>query len=202
MEPELYLPISALNQYTYCPRRCFLIHVEGIFEENLYTLEGRLLHDRADSGTASTRNGVTEHRHVYLISHTYRLSGIADLIEEVAGVFRPIEYKRGRRGKWDNDEIQLCAQALCLEEMLGIEPIAEGAIFYAQTARRQVVHLTEELRRETISTIEAIHQLIASQQDPGAIHSPRCEGCSMYQHCLPVETPQLKQLQLGEQLLK
>lgn len=196
MEDTLYIPLSALNQFNYCPRRCFLIHCEGIFEENAYTLEGRLLHDRTDAGTRTVRNGVVEHRHVALISHRYRLSGIADVIEELEGTFRPVEFKRGRRGKWDNDALQVCAQALCLEEMLHLPPLAEGAVFYAQTGRRQTVALTPELRAETIATATAIRQMLESGSDPGAVLTPRCEGCSLYGVCLPAETPRFKQLDL------
>ncbi|MEW6732803.1 MAG: CRISPR-associated protein Cas4 [Acidobacteriota bacterium] len=198
MEEISYLPLSALNHFSYCPRRCYLIHCEGIFAENAFTLEGRLLHNRTDSGVSTVRDGIKEYRHVHLISHRLRLRGIADLIEEKDGCFRPIEYKRGRRGKWENDEIQVCAQALCLEEMLQLSALSEGAIYYAQTGRRKVVPLTNALRNETESAVAAIWQMLESRLDPGAEFTPKCNGCSLYQVCLPAETARLRKLTLEQ----
>jgi CRISPR-associated exonuclease Cas4 len=189
---DIYAPLSALNQLSYCPRRCFLIHHDGVFEENVFTLEGRLLHERADTPTVTVRNGVREHRHVQLISHRLRLRGVADVIEEENGIFRAVEYKRGRRGKWENDDAQVCAQALCLEEMLGLPPQPEGAIFYAQSGRRRIVPLTEDLRRETVALAAELHALLDGGRDPGPVFTPRCDGCSLYAVCLPKETPKLK----------
>ena len=161
-------------------------------------MEGRLLHDRTDSGIRTMRDGVIEHRRVHLISHRLKLRGIADLVEEENGVLCPVEYKRGRRGKWENDEMQVCAQALCLEEMLHLTPLSEAAIFYAHSGRRQIVPLTSDLRSETERTVKAIWKMMESEQDPGAILTERCKGCSLYKVCLPQETSRLKKLSVEQ----
>jgi CRISPR-associated exonuclease Cas4 len=194
MRDEPYILISALNHYAYCPRRCFLIHSEGLFDENAYTLEGHLLHDRVDTGRRTIREGVVEHRRVPLVSHTLRLEGVADLVEERNGTVLPIEYKRGARGRWDNDRIQLCAQALCLEEMLGNVAVTEGAIYYATTGRRQSVALTTSLREQTLATLSGIRQLLVSGRDPGAVPKPQCRGCSLDSICLPTETERYRSI--------
>lgn len=191
-----YIFLSAINQYSYCPRRCFLIHCEGIFEDNVFTIEGSLLHKRVDSGVQSTRDGAIEHRRIHLVSHKLKIRGIADLIEETDGVFCPVEYKRGKRGKWENNELQVCAQAMCLEEMLSLPPIQQGAIFYAQSGRRQTVDLTNELRSKTVQTIEEIRQMIEMKIDPNSTWSIKCEDCSLHRVCLPKETGWLKKLSL------
>lgn len=196
MDGEQYILISALNHYAFCPRRCYLIHHEGLFEENAFTTEGRILHDRVDSGARTVRAGVVEHRRVPLVSHRLKLRGIADLIEETAGVLRPVEYKRGGRKVWDNDDIQVCAQAMCLEEMLGVTALTEGAIFHAKTGRRRTVPLTDELRRATEAAVAAVRELLDTGVDPGSVYSRRCEGCSLYRVCLPVETALLRAARL------
>ncbi|MGQ9558316.1 MAG: CRISPR-associated protein Cas4 [Desulfurispora sp.] len=189
-EEEL-VPISALNQYSYCPRRCFYIHVSGEFMDNEHTLAGTFLHERVHSEKDSVRGDILELRSRYLFSRKYGLVGRADLIEVNAGEYRPVEYKKGRRGDWDNDEVQLCAQALALEEALG-RPVPEGYIFYAASGRRKKVLLDEQLRQRTVRLIEDVRQLLVSQSMPPAIYGPRCRGCSVYPVCLPAEVERLK----------
>jgi CRISPR-associated exonuclease Cas4 len=125
------LPISALNHLLYCERRCALIHVEGIFVENVYTLEGALAHQAADNPGYQSEEGVRLVRALPLYSRTLGLVGKADIVEFRDEVPYPVDYKHGKRKKWVNDEVQLCAQALCLEEMLGV-PVLRGAIFHAR----------------------------------------------------------------------
>lgn len=191
MNEPLLVPISALNQYAFCPRRCWYMHVAHEFLDNIHTLEGSFLHERADSREATRRGDLLQIRSVYLYSLQYGLTGKADLIEERSGEIYPIEYKKGRRGDWGNDQIQLCAQALALEEMLGRE-IPRGFLYYAATGRRQEVRLTAELRQETLETIAKVRELMRTGERPPALYTPKCKGCSLYRVCLPRETALIK----------
>ncbi len=132
MIDDLLIPISALNQYTFCPRRCWYMHVAHEFLDNAHTVEGTFLHERVDAGEATRRGDLWQVRSVQLYSTRYGLTGKADLLEEQSGEIYPVEYKKGRRGEWSNDQIQLCAQALALEEMLGRD-ISRGFLYYART---------------------------------------------------------------------
>jgi CRISPR-associated exonuclease Cas4 len=187
MTDDLLIPISALNQYTFCPRRCWYMHVAHEFLDNAHTIEGSFLHERADAGEATRRGELWQVRSVQLYSTHYGLTGKADLLEEQSGEIYPVEYKKGRRGEWDNDQIQLCAQALALEEMLGRD-ISRGFLYYAATGRRQEVRFTADLRQETIETIAKVREMLNSGQRPPAIYTPKCKGCSLYRVCLPRET--------------
>jgi CRISPR-associated exonuclease Cas4 len=191
MNQDDYILISALNQFDYCPRRCYLMFVERQFADNEHTVEGSILHARADEPSTTRRGDTTQFRSVWLYSEKHKLYGRADVIEERNGKIYPVEIKKGRRGDWKNDQLQLCAQALCLEEMIQCEPIEVGYIYYAATARRQEVKLDAAIRQQTIATIDAVRRLLATQQRPEAIYSPRCKGCSLYQICLPRETAKL-----------
>src|SRR4029078_10367445 len=151
---EEFVFLSALNQYDYCPRRCYYIFVENIFVENEHTVEGTLLHQRVDAGERSIRDGAVQTRSVYLYARILGVCGKADVIEERSGELYPIEHKKGRRGDWINDTLQLCAQALCLEEMTG-RNVEKGYLYYAATGRRQEVAFTSELRQQTLATIAA-----------------------------------------------
>jgi CRISPR-associated exonuclease Cas4 len=188
-----FIFLSALNQYDYCPRRCYYIFVENVFTENEHTVEGSLQHNRANSGEISTRDDALQLRSVYLYSRTLGISGKADVIEERAGEIYPVEHKKGHRGKWTNDALQLCAQALCLEEMTG-RAVGKGYIYYAATGRRQEVLFTLELRQQTLETIAAVRRLIDSGERPPNPYTPRCKGCSLYDICLPKETARLHYL--------
>lgn len=191
MTEPLLVPISALNQYAFCPRRCWYMHVAHEFLDNVHTIEGSLLHERADSGEATRRGDLLQIRSVYLYSLQYGVSGRADLIEEHSGEIYPIEYKKGRRGDWGNDQIQLCAQALALEEMLARE-ILRGFLYYATTGRRQEIHFTAALRQETLETIAKVRELMQTGERPPALYMPKCKGCSLYRVCLPRETALIK----------
>jgi len=188
---EEFIFLSALNQYDYCPRRCYYIFVENVFVENEHTVEGTLLHQRVDSGENSIHDGVIQTRSVYLYARNLGVCGKADVIEERAGELYPVEHKKGRHGEWINDALQLCAQALCLEEMTGRE-VNKGYIYYATTGRRQEVVFTPELRQQTLATIAAVRQLIDSGDRPPNPYTTRCRGCSLYDICLPRETSRLR----------
>jgi CRISPR-associated exonuclease Cas4 len=189
LEPLL---ISALNQYLFCPRRCALMHTEGIWVDNAHTAKGTLLHEHADSSGYEHDKGVKLLRGLTLYSMRYGLTGRADIVEvrdvEATGGrckgYTPVEYKKGRRRRFENDEAQLCAQALCLEEMFSTE-IERGYIFHAASKRRHEVVFDAALRAETIKTIEAVRALLASKVTPAARLLPRCEGCSLRGICLP-----------------
>jgi CRISPR-associated exonuclease Cas4 len=156
----------------------------GEFVDNRYTIEGTSLHERVHTVGEGTREEVRQVRAIWLKSERYRLIGKSDLIEECDGQWYPIEYKRGNRGEFDNDELQVCAQALCLEEMFG-QPIVVGYIYYAQSHQRQWVEITDVLRQETIATIAAVTEILETGRMPPAVYSQRCKGCSLYQQCLP-----------------
>ena len=202
MYPEdSLLPISALQHLAVCPRQCALIHIEGAWAENRLTMEGRILHDKVHEAGRENRDGILTVRGLMLRSLRLGLVGKADVVEfhrvggpELGGVKLPgvsgrwlplpVEYKRGRPKKGEWDTVQLCAQALCLEEMLGCE-IPVGAVFYGHPRRRQEVKLTPELRRTTETAAARLHQLIASGETPRAIYEKKCESCSLMEVCLP-----------------
>jgi CRISPR-associated exonuclease Cas4 len=180
-EPVL---ISALNQYVFCPRRCALMHVEGIWRDNEHTIVGTLLHDHADQPGYEMAEGVTILRALPLRSTRYGLAGKADIVEIRDGTPAPVEYKKGRRRKFENDDIQLCAQAMCLEEMFACE-VPTGYLYHAGSKRRREVLFDWRLRNETLKTIAALREMLAWGYVPAAELKPRCEGCSLRGICLP-----------------
>jgi len=176
-----------LNQYAYCPRRFWLMHVQGEMVINAPVLEGTLQHERVHSEGQSQEGGEVRYRRLYLWSDRLCLTGFADLVEEHAGVLVPVEYKHGQQGRWGNDRIQLCAQALCLEERAGAA-VPFGYIFYWRSRRRVQVDFDAGLRAETEATVAAIQALLAA----GVIPDPeqpyaKCRGCSLEPVCLPRE---------------
>jgi len=187
MNDSDYVPIAALNQYSYCPHRCWRMFCLGEFTDNSYTIDGTSLHERVHTVGEGHRQETWQVRAIWLKSDRYRLVGKADLIEEANGQLFPIEYKRGHRGEFDNDELQVCAQALCLEEMTG-QAVSHGYLYYAQSHQRQVVEISSALRQQAIATIEAVSFLLNTGKMPPAIYSKRCQGCSLYQQCLPQAT--------------
>lgn len=197
------LPISALQHLLYCPRQCALIHIERLWAENRLTVEGRQLHRKADAGKNESRRprdgegaAVRIARSVPLRSNRLGLFGVADVVEfyptASAGgpdIPRPVEFKRGRPKTHDADRVQLCAQAICLEEMVGGITIAEGDLFYGKTRRRLPVAFDDNLRALTQRTAERLHELIASGRTPAAIYEKnKCERCSLLNLCLPTAT--------------
>jgi CRISPR-associated exonuclease Cas4 len=176
--------ISALNQYALCPRRCALMHIDGIWADNEHTTLGSLLHNRTDEPGYETDGEVKLLRALPLYSLRYGLTGKADIVEMRGSVPLPVEYKKGRRRQFDNDDIQLCAQAFCLEEMFGVS-VLEGAIYHATSKRRRKVIFGAGLRQETAQTIMAVRSLLALGRIPPAELKPRCSGCSLRPMCLP-----------------
>jgi CRISPR-associated exonuclease Cas4 len=195
-DSEDYPPLSALNDLLFCPRRCFLHRVEGIWQDNVHTVAGELGHRRAHSPGNHEESPFRCARGLRLVSHRLKLVGIADVVEfhpsaapsgepnAQRDVPYPVEYKRGRRRKWNNDDAQLCAQALCLEEMLGVS-VPRGAIFSIKSKRRREVDFTPQLRRLTEEAAQRLHQVLRSQSAPPPVLHPKCKECSVHGLCLP-----------------
>ncbi len=184
-----YQPIRALNDLLFCERRCALHRIEQVWVDNSYTLEGTRGHRRADLALRRTGDGAREVHAVWLRSDHLRLIGKADVVEFHPGpdgceVPFPVEYKRGKRRRWDNDEVQLCAQALCLEEMLGV-PVPRGAVFHLKSKRRRDVTFDAALRQLTIDTAQRLHALMAAGITPPPVYKARCRGCSLLDVCMP-----------------
>lgn len=184
------IPISALQHAVYCLRQAALIHIERLWEENRFTAEGRVLHDVAhEAGERKGRRGARRVTALPVACRRLNIAGIADLVEFRAGdvgeTAFPVEYKRGKPKLHRADEVQLCAQALCLEEMTG-RPVPEGALFYGETKRRLVVPFDAELRRFTEETALAFGALVAQGQTPPPVwRASRCRACSLIDLCRP-----------------
>lgn len=183
------LPLSALQHLLFCERQCALIHIEQVWVENLYTAQGRIMHERVDQTGRESRRDVRLEYGVPLRSLELGLIGKADMIEFhrlADGEWRPfpVEYKRGKAKKENWDKVQLCAQAVCLEEMLHVA-VPEGALFYGKNRRRQTVAFDDELRGCTTETARRLHELIESGTTPRAVYEKKCDTCSLFEMCLP-----------------
>ena len=176
--------ISALEHWSYCPRQCGLIHLEQTFDENYYTIKGHLTHERVDAGQATTERGVRIFRGVPVWSERLGLTGKVDVLEMRGSVLYPVEYKSGAEREWVHEAIQVCAQAMCLEEMLG-QPIPAGAISYLASRRRREVVFDAALRQSVVETTAAVRQMLQGDQLPPAVNDARCRKCSLLDSCLP-----------------
>ena len=211
------LPLSMLNQLEYCPRRFWLMYVCGEMEINAPVLEGTQQHSRAHGGGTSTEGETVTQRRITVGSERLRLIGVADVIEQRDGQLIPIEYKRGQQGKWLNDHVQVCAQAMCLEEMIGDRSIGDqgsanqkseiqnlkskieyGEVFYWGSRRRVRVDLTPELRARTEATIQRAFDLLTRGKMPPPLSKDwraKCHECSLQPICLPDEVSMLQRKQ-------
>ncbi|MDR3736142.1 MAG: CRISPR-associated protein Cas4 [Acidobacteriaceae bacterium] len=185
-ESEKALPLSGLQHLAFCPRQWALIHLEQAWTENRLTAEGRLLHEKADLPGQSRRHDLHTVRGLSLGSRRLGLSGRADVVEFRPEPF-PVEYKRGRRKPDDCDLVQLCAQALCLEEMLG-QPVPRGAMFYGDPRRRLEVEFSAQLRARTETLAAEMHRLYQTRETPPARPGKHCQNCSLLDICLPNAT--------------
>jgi len=197
---DQFLPLSSVSQYVHCPRRCALIHLEQTWADNVYTAEGDVLHDKVDSGKSESRGDLKIIRSLRLHSFHLGISGITDVVEfhrcptDEAGIQIPgatglwtpfpVEYKRGAAKDIRCYEVQICAQALCLEEMLGIDT-PEGALFLGEKQHRVPVVFNNVLRKETEAVCLAVHNLFDSGITPPGEYSKRCRSCSLIENCLP-----------------
>lgn len=182
------LMLSALQHYAYCPRQFALIHVEQAWADNRFTAEGNILHERVDSGVAEQRKGIHYERGVMLKSQHYGLTGKMDLLEIEQSEplkYLPVEYKRGKPKVDDWDRVQVCAQALCIEEMRDTS-VAEGAIWYWEVRRRETIQIDDALRATTVAAIEGAHAILASGKTPPPTDKiKRCRACSLADLCEP-----------------
>jgi len=193
-EDDLF-PLSALQHLIFCERQCALIHIEQAWAENLFTAEGRIMHERVHSEDRASRGAVRIEYGMPLRSLRLGLIGKADVVElhrvsdlpesgAVKWVPFPVEYKRGKPKKDNSDRVQLCAQALCLEEMLEVD-VASGALFYGKTRRRLDVVFDGTLRKLTEETAMRLHELIESGRTPRPVYAKKCDNCSLAGMCLP-----------------
>ena len=183
---DQFIAISALQHWLYCPRQCALIHLEQAWSENRFTAEGRVMHSKAHDGPDETRAGVRITRGMPVASAALGLTGQCDVVEFHAdGTVMPIEYKRGKPKSHRADEVQLCAQAICLEEMLRVS-IPRGALFYGEKRRRTDVEFDQGLRDLVASTTTSIRECFGSGRTPLAEYEPRrCDSCSLIDLCQP-----------------
>jgi CRISPR-associated exonuclease Cas4 len=208
---EDYLSIHLLNDLLFCERRAALHFIEGIWKDNQYTVEGSYAHRNVDVEANHKRGDQRNVTGMWLVSHRLGLIGKADLVEffkpvgqlgklssnpkELAandtqvgnlsyGVPYPVDFKRGKKRRWDNNEVQLCAQALCLEEMLGV-PVPRGAIFHIKSGRREEVQFDAALRTKTESAAQSLRALRDSNKTPIAKYHAKCKGCSLFEWCMP-----------------
>lgn len=182
------LPISALQHVVYCERQAALIHIERLWSENVHTVEGHHLHEKAHEPGHETRGAVRVVRGLALRSLALGIAGVADVVEfrREGGALRPfpIEYKKGKPKRHDADQVQLCAQAICLEEMLQCD-VREGALFYGKTRRRMEVRFDGELRDRTHSAAALFRALIEQRRTPPARYGAKCRDCSLLDLCRP-----------------
>jgi CRISPR-associated exonuclease Cas4 len=197
--------LSRLQHYLFCPRQFALIELEDIWVENILTAQGQVLHQRVNQQEQQQRGNICTVRALPLASAQYGIEGVADVVElqrqsDGTEYPYPIEYKRGKPKTHRADDVQLCAQALCLEEMYQCH-IAEGALFYGETRRRHVVVFDHELRQLTLSTIDACRQLVRSGQTPAAIYeAKKCNACSLKPECHPQNFNKVASTWLAQQL--
>ena len=185
------VPLAALQHYLYCPRQCALIHLECAWEENQFTAEGNVFHERADSGMTETRGLKKVLRSLHVSSGQWGIHGIADVVEAVYSkkggevvAMTPVEYKVGKPKPHRADEVQVCAQALCLEEMFAIE-VPVGFLFYGKTQRRFEVPFDKELRSLTALVIQNAREVLTGIVTPLPMYSKACKSCSLVNDCLP-----------------
>lgn len=180
------LPLSALQHWLYCPRQCGLIHLEQVWSENKFTAEGQVLHHKAHEGPDESKGGVRITRSLSVRSFVLGIAGQCDIVEFHAdGRVIPVEYKRGKPKSHRADEVQIYAQAMCLEEMLGVA-ISSGYLFYGENRRRTVVEFDADLRQLVSETAAALHAMIDSRVTPLAEYEARrCDACSLIELCQP-----------------
>jgi CRISPR-associated exonuclease Cas4 len=190
-DDDLLIPLSTLEHWSFCKRQCGLIHLEGLWAENVRTVEGKQLHEKVDLPGLEQRPGLRLARALSLKSERHGLIGKADLVvfyDDPAypdtGRPFPVEYKRSSRNTFRHAELQLCAQALCLEEMLGV-PVPAGALYYGASRRRREVLFDDLLRLATLESIRSIRNMLESGRTPPTEFGKKCGECSLVKLCLP-----------------
>ena len=186
MTPEPIVAISAIEHFAYCPRQCALVHCDGVWSDNVHTVRGVRAHRRVDGGQHRTERGKRVLRGIPLWSESLGLTGRADVVETTGQAVHPVEYKSGTAHGLAAD-LQLCAQGMCLEEMLGVR-VSQGSIWYGGPRRRVDVQLTTVLRDQVRETVEAIRSQLLTGRLPEAVNDGRCTECQLFYHCLPGPT--------------
>lgn len=181
------IPLSALEHFSYCPRQAALIHLEAVWEENVFTLRGRYVHEAADLPGEELQEGVRVERALPLYSRRLGLVGKADIVEFHGDIPYPVDYKHGPRRRREHDDLQLCGQAVCLEEMTGV-PVLKGAIYHASSRRRREVEFDLALRRRLEEAVAELRGLLGQNRLPPAVADARCRHCSLAAACLPEAT--------------
>lgn len=184
-----FFQISALQHYVYCARQCALIHVEDVWQENVFTVRGDILHERVDTDTYESRGTIKTVRGLKIHSFRLGISGRCDVVEfrrtsGGADQPMPVEFKSGEPKDDISDKVQLCAQALCLEEMLNTQ-VTHGAFFYGKIRRRVQVEIDSSLRKQTEEIISDVRELITNKRTPAAEYSAKCRNCSLEETCMP-----------------
>ncbi|MGQ9921383.1 MAG: CRISPR-associated protein Cas4 [Desulfobacca sp.] len=178
------VPISAIQHFSYCPRQAALIHLEAVWDENIYTLRGRFVHEEVDAGGGENDSGIRVERSLPLRSRRYGLVGVADVVEFYGSIPYPVDYKHGPRRQKEHDDLQLCAQAVCLEEMTGQE-VLRGAIYHASSRRRREVIFDTHIRQRLVEAVQALRSLLSQDALPLPAADNRCRHCSLKASCLP-----------------
>ena len=182
-ESELVM-ISAIQHYSYCPRQCALIHLEQTFDENLYTMRGRRVHENVDQVDWGYEYGVRFERSLSVWSARLGLIGKADMVEFHVDTPYPVEYKHGPKREQRHDDLQLCAQAICLEEMTGV-PVPSGAIYHFSSRRRREVKFNTQLRQRVNEITQSIRNMLLRDELPVPVSDKRCRHCSLVESCMP-----------------
>ncbi len=187
MDEREPIMISALNHYLYCPRRCALVHVEQIWDENIYTMRGNDLHENVHAESVHEVEGVRLERALPIWSKRFGLVGKADLVEFHGDMPYPVEYKSGKHKKFQNDPLQLCAQAVCLEEMFNVV-VEKGAIYWHGSRERKEVFFTDAMRGLLGSVVKAVREMLGGHKMPPPVNDKRCKDCSLKDSCMPQMT--------------
>ncbi|HOP40933.1 MAG TPA: CRISPR-associated protein Cas4 [Geobacteraceae bacterium] len=177
--------LSALEHYVYCPRQCALIHVEQVWDENLYTMRGRDTHENVDEESSHEYHGISYERALPIWSRRLNLVGKADLVEFHDETPYPVEYKSGRRRRGTPEAIQLCAQAICLEEMFGVS-VPKGALYWHGSRERREIDFTDAMRSKVEKVADAVSTMILNRVTPQPVNDKRCDNCSLRESCLPL----------------
>lgn len=184
MDEDEPIIISAINRYAYCPRRCALAHIEQMWTETVHTARGNEVHENVDVDSSHIMAGIRYERALPIWSKRLNLTGKADLVEFHGDIPYPVEYKVGRRKSFENDALQLCAQAVCLEEMLNVT-VEKGALYWHGSRKRKEITFTPAMRARLEEVVTAVHEMIAERLVPPPVNDKRCKDCSLKESCLP-----------------
>jgi CRISPR-associated exonuclease Cas4 len=176
--------VSALEHYSYCPRQCALIHLEHVWDENVYTMRGRDTHERVDKTSSRAEEGVRVERALPIWSRRLNLTGRADVVEFHGDTPYPVEYKSGRHRRGHSESLQLCAQAICLEEMFGVT-VDKGALYWHGSRERKEIALIASLKEQVEIIAKKTHWMISENHIPPPVNDARCKDCSLREACMP-----------------